>query len=313
MMRDLRRRTRMQRTLPTTFPSDPVGLRWLRPLAAVGLALLLALASAVGALPVRAANTFVDGSGTVSPSSGTTATTFTFSVEYQSSSPVRPATAVWVEFAGPSAAADLPLALVTDDQVGGVYTATYSASTTLGAGSWTSSFHGTVSAGTPPSAQVGPSIVVTQWQPTPAPTFAPTPQPTPTPPPTPTLPPGATPRPPTPRPAPTPTLRPGQTSAPTPTLAPGQTPAPTAEASADASADPSPTDRASSDPSESAASGAASATGSPRPEPASDETDDERGFVSTPWLVVGGGLSAVGAGVIVVNWVVNRRRFGPIP
>jgi hypothetical protein len=56
-----------------------------------------------------------------------------------------------------------------------------------------------------------------------------------------------------------------------------------------------------------------SATGSPRPEPASDETDDERGFVSTPWLVVGGGLSAVGAGVIVVNWVVNRRRFGPIP
>jgi len=291
------------RLLRAPNPSDSVGRVVLRALVAV----FLSAGGLAGPMsPARAAITL---EGSIAP--GTGPNLYDFSADYASSSPPRNALAVEAQFAGPSSLPPLDLIRTDGDPRNG----TWSASRVLPTGAWQVTFVATVENADHVTDVV--SIVV-QDPPTPPPP-TPTPPPTPRPTPTPTLPPGATPRPPTPRPTPTPTLRPGETPRPTPTLAPGQTQAPTVGASLEASADPSSTDPSSTDraspaPSDGAASGSAGATGSPRPEPASGETDaDERGFVSTPWLVLGGGLSAVGAGVIVVNWVVNRRRVGPAP
>jgi len=305
------------RLLRAPNPSDSVGRVVLRALVAV----FLSAGGLAGPLtPVRAVNTLSDPA--VSPNRGTTADTFTFSVRYVSQSPARAPTSIWASVAG------LTVGLAFDGDLGGSATqGTYvGTSSEVPAGSWPVTFHADVPGpnDAPTPVAITGELVVTQVTgPTPPPP-TPTPPPTPVPTPTPTLPPGATPRPPTPRPTPTPTLRPGETPRPTPTRAPGQTQAPTVGASAAASADsssanptstdPAATDRGSPAPGDGVASGSAGATGSPQPEPASGEPDaDERGFVSTPWLVLGGGLSAVGAGVIVVNWVANRRRVGPAP
>ena len=61
-------------------------------------AVLLASAMAIAPAPARAAS--VLSNRHVSPGSGTTATVFTFSVDYNSSNPVRNAQAVWAEFGG---------------------------------------------------------------------------------------------------------------------------------------------------------------------------------------------------------------------
>ena len=71
----------------------------------VGVAMLgFLLASAP--MPARAASVLSNGS--VSPGSGTTATAFSFSVDYNSSNPVRNALNVWAEAGG----ATIPLTLV---------------------------------------------------------------------------------------------------------------------------------------------------------------------------------------------------------
>ena len=68
--------------------------------------MLLGFLLASAPMPARAASVLSNGS--VSPGSGTTATAFSFSVDYNSSNPVRNALSVWAEAGGVT----VPLALV---------------------------------------------------------------------------------------------------------------------------------------------------------------------------------------------------------
>lgn len=154
--------------------------------------------------------------GTVSPASGTTSTTFTFSVVYQDGKGRQPCF-VRVAIAGigtfdmaPACSSVPPAELVN----GAVFTY----STTLPAGSYSYQFSGGHGTTVRTIANPSPSPV-TVLAPTPTPTPTPTPKPTPTPTPKPTPTPQPTPQPtprPTPRPTPKPTPKPGRTPAPTP-------------------------------------------------------------------------------------------------
>jgi len=150
------------------------------------LCLLLAVLAANLATAERAAaaDAKLTG-GVVTPTQGTTATVFQFSVHFVGSA-TDEAITVSVSVAGGSYA----LALAGTPRNG-----TWTRSMTLPAGSWSVNYHSTTTLGTNPSFLVSGQVVVT------APTPPPTPSPTiaPTPPPTATPGPGATPRP-TPRP-----------------------------------------------------------------------------------------------------------------
>ena len=132
----------------------------------VGVVLLgFLLASAP--MPARAASVLSNGS--VSPGSGTTATAFSFSVDYNSSNPPRNAQSVWAEAGGVT----VPLALVAG---GNTHDGTWRASSSLPVGSWQVTFHATTSADPQPVPIDGPIVTVTLPPPTPTP--APTPPPT---------------------------------------------------------------------------------------------------------------------------------------
>ena len=270
--------------------------------AAMASACLLALlATFVPMLPptaVRAANNLHD--GTVSPGSGTTATTFVFSVVHSSAPQENTPESVTLSVANLS----LPMLLVGGEPKTGL---TYQTSTELPAGAWTATFTAEVPEGGNPEAETLAAPIVVTAAPTPQPTASPpppqTPSPTPratarpTPIPTP-LPPGVTPR---------------STPRPTP-LQPGVVPGP-------ASASPAPTTRAPSG--APAASLDSSPSASPSPEtgePSIDassslspsaEVDDLSGSGGgvgrLGWVVLGGMTSVAGAFVLVRQWLVRRR------
>src|SRR5687767_6208354 len=90
-------------------------------------AALLVLTLASAPAPARAASFLTDGS--VTPTSGTTATTFAFSVHYTSTdSPTRPAQAAWAQVGGVT----ITLAKVS----GSAHDGTWQGSATLPAGTW---------------------------------------------------------------------------------------------------------------------------------------------------------------------------------
>ena len=218
------------------------------------------MASLLAPLAVRAADGLEN--GTVSPGEGTTATEFTFTVDYTGNNPVPPE--VFAEVAG--ARVDMPPQGV---YVPGVIV-TYSAVTTVPAGSWQVTFRADHAPG-PSDELEGPTIVV-QGPPTPPPTPAPTPVPT------------ATPRP-TPAPTPVPTATPTPSPTPTPRETPG---------GGIFSPSPTPTDEPS-----------ASAT----PEPEIEPTSAERiGFGPLVMLFIGGTMAGSGAAFLGVHWLSVREK-----
>ena len=273
--------------------------------AAMASACVLALiATLVPMLPptaVTAANNLHD--GTVSPGSGTTSTTFLFSVVHSSAPQENTPESVTLGVADLS----LPMLLVSgDDPKTGL---TYQTSTELPAGTWTATFTAVVPGGNPAPYELAQRIIVT------APTPPPTPSPTPPPPPPPT--PSATSRP---TPIPTP-LPPGVTPRPTPLptpLPPGVTPGP-------ATPSPSPT-RARSD----APAASGSPDSSPPASPEAETEDPSLDASSSPtasareaelsgsrggigrlgWVVLGGMTSVAGAFVLVRQWLARRRSTG---
>ena len=267
--------------------------------------LLLGFLLAAAPMPARAASVLSNGS--VSPGSGTTATAFSFSVDYNSSNPARNALSVWAEAGGVT----VPLALVAG---GNTHAGTWHGSSSLPVGSWQVTFHASTSADPQPAPLDGPIVTVTLPPPTPTPAPTPPPTPTPTPrptaAPTPTLPPGATPRP-TPR--PTPRL-PGSTPRPsTPGAQPTATPDdddPTASPSSTAS--PSGTGEVlSGTPGPTATPGENNAPAqSPDATEAADADDPPAPRIPllAPFLLVGGAMSVAGAGVLGRQWYVTRRR-----
>jgi len=155
--------------------------RWLRaPLLAVTLLLTLAVPA-----PAQAARNTLS-NPTASPLSGTTSTTFTFTVHYEGA-----AASVTATIAGRT----LPMGVVAGTSSNG----TFAVSTTLPVGSWPVTFVATARGN--PADLVGPTVTVMSTA-TPRPTTGATPPPAtapPTPPPTPQPPPiTATPLPPTP-------------------------------------------------------------------------------------------------------------------
>ena len=257
----------------------------LRVLAAALLALSLASAPA----PARAVSVLTDGS--VTPASGTTATTFTFSVHYTSDdSPTRPAQAVWAQVGGVT----VTLAKVS----GSAHDGTWQGSATLPAGTRQVTFHASTSADPQPEPLAGPMITVTAPPPTPTP--SPSPRPTAAP----------TPRPPTPpppiNPPPAPVPVPQPTPAPTDDDDPRQTqrssPSPTPDASGSALAGPSfssPARTADGD----------DASGSPQPVDAAadDDADTPPGSRFASLLMIGGSMSLIGAAVLGRQWFVAHR------
>jgi hypothetical protein len=273
----------------------------------------IALVSLLVPPDARAVNTLSN--GVVSPSSGSTLTTFVFTVDYFSNNG-QEATSVRA-LVGDEVVA---LSLVDGDANDG----TFSGSSTLPAGSWPVTFEA-FSQGQDPTL-AGPTVVVIGPTPQPTPTSAPTPTPTARPRPTPrvsprptpaaTAAPTATPNPPrsTPRPAARATPRPTPASAvPTAPTAPAATATATATGSGSPSADPSAT------PGGTPLPGIATAT----PAPTSGEgaivptpTDGSQpgreapgiGAGRGPLLVLGGGLAAGGFAVLAVQLGRRRRR-----
>jgi hypothetical protein len=269
----------------------PHTARLLRALAAGLLALSLASAST----PARAASVLTDGN--VSPTSGTTATAFTFSVHYTSTdSPVRPAQAVWAEVGGVTVA----LIKVSGSAHDGTWQGPPATlpPATLPAGTWQVTFHATTSSDPQPDPLPGPMVTVTEPPPTPTP--APTPQPTAAPTPLPPAPSPPTNPPPAPVPAPLPTPPPTDDNVPTPTQPPSPSPTPSTSGSARPETPaPSPTPTASDD------DGPA---GTPGPfDPAADDAGTPLGSRLASLLIIGGSMSLFGAAVLARQWFVSRR------
>jgi hypothetical protein len=250
----------------------------LRPHPAGAAALLLGLIvlSAMDPTGVRGAN--VLSNGTVTPTSGTASTPFTFSVDFLSQSGQK-ATRVWADVAGQP----ITLLLTSGTSEDG----TFEGIATLPAGSWPVTFMAN-SQGQDPADLPGPTLVVTapptpQPTPTPVPTSVPTPRPTAAP--TPTATSGVS----TPRPTPRVTRPPGETAQPTP--ANSGTPLPGVATAHAADSGPG---------------GEIVGSSTPGAEPANASTDGGGGRV--PLLVLGGSLAAVGVGVLAVQLMGWRKR-----
>jgi hypothetical protein len=266
------------------------------------IALIATLAPMLPPSAVRAANNLHD--GTVAPGSGTTATTFLFSVIHSSAPQVITPDSVTVSVAGLS----LPMLLVGGEPKTGL---TYQTSTELPAGTWTATFTAEVPEGENPAPYELAQPIVVTTPPTPPP---PTPGPTPprTPPPTPSatsrptpmptpLPPGVTPGPlPQPTPPP-PGSAPGQTTTPSPVpTAPAASGAPAASASPLASA-----------PAEAAEEPSIGASSSPTASAREAELSGSGGGIGqVGWVVLGGATAVAGASVIVRQWLLRRRLAG---
>ena len=156
-------------------PSLPVGLRVAMVLGAVALA-----APLVAPGPVLAAAPTLS-NGTVSPASGTTTTTFVFSVSYVSTTPPRPASSVVALVANRT----VTLSLVPGG--GSAENGRFRGSALLPAGSWPVVFEATTATGPSPEplSMLQPVVVTLPGPtPTPQPTAPPTPVATATPAPT---------------------------------------------------------------------------------------------------------------------------------
>jgi hypothetical protein len=239
--------------------------------------------------------------GAVTPSQGTTATAFVFSVDYSTSND---AADIWVEVGS------VRIDLVHVSGSGTFPNGTYRQSATVGAGTHSVTFVADINGPTDETLPA-PDLVVTT-APTPPPTPVPTPGPTPPPTPVPTappptaaptpLPPGVTPRP-TPRPTP---LPPGVTPNPA-TATPQASPAETGGESP-ASSGPSASTDASAQSSESPSGASPSeATGSPRASAEPDDAGESAGMGRLGWIVLGGMTSVAGAFVLGRQWWIKRR------
>ena len=244
------------------------------------LAVLLAGSLASAPMPARAAS--VLSNGIVAPTSGTTADSFTFSVDYASSDPIQPAQAVW---------ADVGSVTVTLHKVSGTaHDGTWQGTSTLPAGSWPVTFHATTSIDAQPAPIDGPIVTVTQAPiPTPLPTPRPTARPTPTP------------SPPSPGPISPPVF---DQPTPPPDNAASDEPSPSSSGTDAASTQPPTKDPASTPP--------ADEDGVPveTPEPSDAAADDAvtpPGSMLGTFLIVGGTMSIAGAAVLAHQWVVSRR------
>jgi hypothetical protein len=269
-------------TRPRIPPAVPGALRALRAVAAALVALSLATAPA----PVRAASELSDGS--VSPTNGTTATAFTFSVHYTATgSPALPTQAVRAQVGSVT----VPLTKVSGTALNG----TWQGTSTLPAGTWQVTFHATTGTDPQPEELLGPTVTVTA---PPAPTPTPRPPPTAAPTPRPTEPPAPTTSPdpplPIPRPTPPPSLddSPAASASASPTAsdsgsAPGVTPSAPSSATTEESGDPS---------------------GTPGPfEPAAEDASTPPGSMLVSYLIIGGTMSVAGAAVLARQWLVSRR------
>jgi hypothetical protein len=241
-------------------------------------------------------------SGTVSPGSGTTATTFTFSVVYKSNAGCSPTRIVAVI----GGVTDLVLTRTAGSVATG---ATYRGARTLPLGQRRYGFSATAGSGkgeqTVTLTTVAPAIITVTAPPTPTPkpTPTPTPKPTPTPTPTPTATPRPTPTPTaTPRPTPTPTATPRPTptatprATPTPTPTPRTTPAPTATPKPGASSSPGSTVAPKPDSSASAPPSASPtpAGSDPSAAPSARGSPDASPEASEPVTAGGAGIGGAG-------------------
>ena len=258
----------------------------------------------VSVVPARtlAANNDLQ-NGSVTPSAGTTATQFTFQVDYIGSAAI----SVSARLSGASSGiTTVPLALVSGSSTDGTYRTT----TALAADTYTVSFRADASSQNDPVENLGTLVVSPVPTPTPRPTPVPTAAPTPPP----------TPRPtarPTPRPTAAPTPGPGATPQPPgATPQPGDTPgAPPSSAagSAGGSIAPSATEgtlAGNPTPATSAGGGNAPASGSA--DPNADETSDSEataGLGRVVMLTIGGTLAVSGAGYLTVLALRRRGRM----
>ena len=253
------------------------------------VALLASIAALVPGPTVAAGNALSGGS--VNPTTGTVSTAFVFSVAYTSDQGFA-ASSVWADVAGTT----VTLALVSGTADDG----TFRGSSTLPGGSWPVTFRADAVQGSDPTL-AGPTVTVIGPTPTASPTPNPTPAPTPRP--------SRTPRPttaPTPAPTPLPTSAPVSSAPSTQPSGAGQptgTSSPSAgtssAASATASARPSSTPVASD-------ADASSPEASEEPDPAEDASAPR----GSPWLFVGGGMSAIGAAILARQWA-RRWRHRP--
>lgn len=269
-----------------------------RPAVRILAALLLALLLATAPSPARAASVLSDGS--VTPTSGTPATVFSFSVRYISTdSPTRPAQAVW---------AQVGTVTVTLVKVSGsAHNGTWEGTATLPAGTWQVTFHASTSSDPQPDPLLGP--IVTVSEPPPPPTPSPTPLPT------------ATPEPPPPTPEPTPTLEPIPSESSSPTNPPRPTPRVPQPTPPPAGGDPT-NSPSSPSPTPSPSGSARPRTPAPTPtrtadpdgdpvetpgpsEPADDEATPPGSMLAT-LLIVGGTMSLAGAAVLARQLFVAR-------
>ena len=244
-------------------------------------AALLALAALLAALPTPALAVGVLSNGTVAPTSGTTSTSFTFTVDYLSTdSPQRPAQSVWAQVGSTT----VPMTKISGSGNDG----TWQGSSTLPAGTWSVTFNATTAdPDEQPAPLAGPSVTVsTPPTPAPTPTPSPTPRITPTPPPVPPPPPPA-----------------GTIPPPQPTATPDSTPRDDDDGSASPSASATATSSGSDRPTASPRDDASSAA-SPSEHPIDDAGGKSGGFVSL--LVVGGTMSLVGAAVLARQWAITR-------
>ena len=275
----------------TTGRGTPAAVpRPARVLGAVAAALVV-LSLANPAATVRAAGTL--SAGNVTPTSGTTATSFGFSVHYTSTgSPSQPAGAVSAQVGSVT----VPLTRVS----GSANDGTWEGSSTLPAGTWQVTFIA-VTSDPQPDPLLARFVTVT-GPPPPTPTPQPTAPPTPVPtaPPQPTSPPGPFP---TPRPAPQPTQPPSADDDPTQAPSPSPSPSPTATGSArPRTSTPTPSPTAEPDDDASPTPEAAAADEGPASPPGSSLAS---------FLVVGGTMSLAGAAVLARQWYVTRRAGSP--
>lgn len=239
------------------------------------------------ALAAAAAPNQLDG-GSVTPGSGTTQTTFTFTVAYSSEKDF-PATSVVALVAGRS----VQLQLVSGSAIAGMYLG----SATLAAGTWPVTFEAQAAQG--PAASVGgPTIAVS------APPSPPTPQPVP----------AATPAPPPPVPLPNvPVTAAPQSQALQPSaipseadLTPGGSPTPTVsprpDPSGDESESPASAGPSTTGPTESATPGFVGGLSSPATSDGSDST--------LQWLTI---IGAGAAAVLLLIWWRRRGEGEAIP
>lgn len=263
----------------------------------------LAIGCAVWLVPIWAGSVAATTSlqnPVVTPNPAVVGSAVTFSVDYASVPPQpKDADAVEAQLVRASDQSTITIPLVR--QGGSLRAATWTAASTVPAGTWQVAFHATDIEGGVTTVDGGVALVVSSPPATPTPTIASTPAAT--------VAPTAVPTPPTP--GATPVASPRPTAIPRPVPTPGRT--------ALVSASPSPTTRAGPDSSATAPPGsnaASEAPGASAPshgptdevEPSAAQMEGDTGGSIVPWLVLGGGMATTGATILVAQSIVVRRR-----